>query len=606
MIQHNGKRLCSSCFAELQENQTACSACGFSDSDEARYPIALPMGTILLGKYVIGRLLGKGGFGITYLAFDMKEGKTVAVKEYLPDSLIHRNTGDTLVSTYYGDKEEAFKAGAEKFYEEAKTIARFNSHPNIIHVSEFFYENNTAYFVMEYINGSDLKTYIAQKGCKLTERETLNILASLMDALASVHSVGVLHRDISPDNIFVTSDGVIKLLDFGSARQVLGEQSKSLSVILKPGFAPIEQYQTRGKQGEWTDIYALAATMYYCLTGKVPEASMDRIEEDCLAKPSELGADVSPEFEAVLMKALSVRAVSRYQTVTELKEVLGSRITAKNTAEEEADVSLLTDEPDLAFSNGIEKPQDFLGKLQTIFKNKIAAVAVMASCVVFIGLAVLGFRNSKNRKTAGKAAGGTNTYETQRSEQPSETTQSQSGILPDVDSSIQSMDSTSKPEAVVSGSSVDSAATDTTAIGSIPNSREPKPAASGETPSPAPVLSDDCSLKSLTVSGYNLSPAFSSENTEYRLTVNADVTGISVNAAANQSSAAVKVSGPGVGSEQLSAVQINNVTVTVTASSGNSKKYTIHVTRKNEYNKDPALNNNDTSKTHVLLRVVGK
>ena len=194
----------------------------------------------------------------------MKMDMKVAIKEYLPDTIAYRTPGATLMSTYAGEKHDAYQLGAEKFYEEARTIAKFNGHPNIINVQQFFYENNTAYFVMEYIEGIDLKKYATQKGGKLNEQEVLKIILPIVDALIVVHSVGVLHRDISPDNIYITNDGTVKLLDFGAAGQVLGEHSKSLSVILKPGFAPIEQYQTKGKQGPWTDVYALAATMYYC------------------------------------------------------------------------------------------------------------------------------------------------------------------------------------------------------------------------------------------------------------------------------------------------------------------------------------------------------
>ena len=175
---------------------------------------------------------------------------------------------------------------------------------------------------MEYIQGSDLKAFIAQNGGRLSEHAVLALLWPLLGALEAVHAQGILHRDISPDNIFITDSGVVKLLDFGSARQVLGEQSKSLSVVLKPGFAPVEQYQTHGRQGEWTDVYALAATAYYCLTGRVPESAMDRLVEDTLEPPSALGAEVSSAFEKVLLQAMSVRATGRIQNIPKLRDAL--------------------------------------------------------------------------------------------------------------------------------------------------------------------------------------------------------------------------------------------------------------------------------------------
>jgi len=295
---------------------SACPRCGWAEGTANPFPLTLPLSTILLGRYITGQVLGKGGFGVTYLAYDVKEDKRVAVKEYLPDALTHRNTGETVVSVYGGEKEEAFKKGAERFYEEAQTVSRFNGHPNIVGVQGFFYENETAYYVMEFLEGMDLKRYIAQHGGRLGEERTLEILRPLVDALIVVHSVGILHRDISPDNIYMTGDGKIKLLDFGAARQVMGEASKSLSVVLKQGFAPFEQYQTRGKQGPWTDMYALGATAYYCLTGQIPLSAMDRMSAP------ELDVPCSADLRAKLEKMMAVHAVHRYQNMMDAKTAL--------------------------------------------------------------------------------------------------------------------------------------------------------------------------------------------------------------------------------------------------------------------------------------------
>ena len=312
MVNINGKNLCEHCFEEVSANGI-CGACSF-ESNNSKYPTALPENTILNGRYVVGRVLGKGGFGITYLCYDSKEQKKIAIKEYLPDSLIHRNTGETVVSTYGGESEEYFKAGAQKFYEEARLVSRFNGNPNIIGVYEFFYENNTAYFVMEYLDGIDLKNYIRNNGGRISEEQTLYVMNKAAEALMIVHSTGVLHRDISPDNIFLCTDGKVKLIDFGAARQVVGEASKSLSVILKQGFAPLEQYQKKGNQGPWTDIYALGATFYYSLTGKIIDDAMSRLED-----PSLETENVTPQLAAIIEKMLSVDIKSRYQNVFELK-----------------------------------------------------------------------------------------------------------------------------------------------------------------------------------------------------------------------------------------------------------------------------------------------
>jgi serine/threonine protein kinase len=306
----NNKTLCPYCFAE---SALPCYACGYTENDLAVYPAALPVNTVLLGRYIIGKPLGKGGFGITYLAYDSVEDKKVAVKEYLPDNLSYRNPGYTQVLTYQGEKEDSFRLGVEKFYDEAQLISRFNGKPGLIWVNRFFYENQTAYFIMEYLEGLDLKAYFKLKGA-LSEKQVIAIVTPLIESLIIVHNTGVLHRDISADNIYITHDGRVKLLDFGAARQVLGEATNSLSVILKQGFAPIEQYQSRGKQGPWTDIYALGATIYYCLTGRVPDAPMARLEEDCLQMPQ----NISDPFKYVLQRMLAVRPADRYQSFIEI------------------------------------------------------------------------------------------------------------------------------------------------------------------------------------------------------------------------------------------------------------------------------------------------
>lgn len=332
MAQIDGREMCPRCFAELPESGI-CPACGAQPDAAEGASGCLETGTILMGRYLVGRVLGRGGFGVTYLAYDLKESRRVAVKEYLPDTLAYRMPGNTKVFTYSGAKQEDFRLGSEKFYEEAQTVARFSGHPNIIHVYDFFYENDTAYFSMEYMEGGDLRQYVERQGGRLEPAAAVELLLPILDALILIHSVNVLHRDISPDNIYITQEGRAKLLDFGSARQVLSEQSKSLSVILKPGFAPVEQYQSHGKQGPWTDIYAYAATLYYCLTGQVPVGAMDRVERDELQPASAYNPGVSQRLDRVLQKALAVRAVRRYQSAAELRAELNTAAQPAATGE---------------------------------------------------------------------------------------------------------------------------------------------------------------------------------------------------------------------------------------------------------------------------------
>lgn len=316
MLKTDNNILCDLCFTPLAGKNQSCTGCN-GISNLQKCPTALKEGAVLAGRYAVGKILGKGGFGITYLCYDLKDNKTVAIKEYLPSTIAHRNTGELTISVSSNDQIDCFKEGARKFYEEAKTVAKFNGNPNIISVHEFFFENNTSYFVMEYLDGTDLKNHIAKRGGKLSEGEAIYLIEKVVDALMIVHSTGILHRDISPDNIFICANGDVKLIDFGAARQVVGEASKSLSVILKQGFAPLEQYQRKGNQGPWTDIYALGATLYYTLTGKGIDDAMTRLSDDTLKSDG-----ISPEMFAVISKMLAVSIENRYQNTMELKAAM--------------------------------------------------------------------------------------------------------------------------------------------------------------------------------------------------------------------------------------------------------------------------------------------
>ena len=316
----NGRKICNNCFRQIKTEP--CKYCGYKKSAYRPEAGILPVGTVLKKRYCIGEVLGKGGFGVTYKAFDTVDSKIVAVKEYYPSGLVHRDTGTTQISVSSKQYEDNFKVGADKFFEEAKMVSRFNGNPNIVNVYEFFYENGTVYFAMEYLDGVDLKHFVKERGGKLPQENVLYIANIITDALLIAHSMNVLHRDISPDNIFILNNGEVKLIDFGAARQVLAEQSKSISVILKQGFAPLEQYQRRGKQGPWTDIYALGATLYYVITGKMPDEVTERLDFPDIGSADEYGVD--PDFWEIIRKCMEVRAADRYQTVFELKEKLNA------------------------------------------------------------------------------------------------------------------------------------------------------------------------------------------------------------------------------------------------------------------------------------------
>ncbi|MBP0984787.1 MAG: protein kinase [Oscillospiraceae bacterium] len=317
MIEFNGKKLCENCFEEI--NSQPCPHCGFDPAVPSADPTVLKPGCILLGKYIIGRAIGKGGFGITYLAYDTTLGKKVAIKEFYPYGLAIRTAGNPTVAVTTEDNANVFKAGAERFYEEAKLVSRFNGNPNIVAVHEFFYENDTVYFAMEYLSGHTLKDHI-QKNGTLNAGQALFIAQNVSNALMVAHSASVLHRDISPDNIMLCSNGEVKIIDFGAARQVMAERSQTFSVILKPGFAPLEQYQKKGKQGAWTDIYSLGATLYYALTGEIPDDPMSRQEEDSTFGENRF--NINEELWDIIVRATMLRSSDRYQDIFELRRAL--------------------------------------------------------------------------------------------------------------------------------------------------------------------------------------------------------------------------------------------------------------------------------------------
>lgn len=282
----------------------------------------LPQGTILNNRYVVENVLGHGGFGITYSAYDKTLNVRVAIKEYLPRQLATRAEGQTKISIYTGEARQHYQYGLRKFLEEAQSVAQFAHHPNIVSARDYFEAHGTAYMVMEYVEGVTLKEYLEKKGGRISFEEAQGIMMPVMDALREVHQVGLMHRDISPDNIYITSAAQVKVLDFGAARYAAGEQSKSLSVILKPGYAPEEQYRSSGKQGSWTDVYAVGATIYKCITGKTPPDALDRKEEDTLEPPSRLGVAIPAAAEQALLRALAVSAPQRFKSMEDFQQAL--------------------------------------------------------------------------------------------------------------------------------------------------------------------------------------------------------------------------------------------------------------------------------------------
>jgi serine/threonine protein kinase len=306
---------CETCFSRLVPGET-CQYCRGNRSDDAGQTDVLRPGNTLNDKFKIGRLLGRGGFGATYLAWDLNLEVRTAIKEFLPRQLVSRVGGGTEVRPYTGG-EAAFNAGLQQFLMEARTLAQFRDHPGIISVLDFFPANGTGYMVMEYLDGTTLDQYFNEAG-PLDLSLALQLLVPVADALRACHAVGLVHRDISPDNIFLTSDQRVLVLDFGAARFAVGQQSTNLSVILKEGYAPFEQYQRNGRQGPWTDIYALTATLYRLLTGELPPPAPDRIAGVRLPPLSEKGVRAPPGLQALVDKGMAMQAEQRYRAVDDV------------------------------------------------------------------------------------------------------------------------------------------------------------------------------------------------------------------------------------------------------------------------------------------------
>lgn len=284
-------KLCMGCMRETGQSGV-CPHCGYDAGSASVEDNCLKPYTILRGKYLVGRALGKGSFGVTYIGFDLNLQLPVAVKEFHSD-------GNTV---------------KEDFLAEAKTLARCNDLPGIVAVKDFFEENATAYIVMEYAEGMTLRAYTEKAGGRLTMSDLLPALTPVMRALLGIHNKGLLHRDVSSDNIILTADNGMRLLDFGAA----GKRHD----MLKSGYAPEEQYRADGVQGPWTDIYALSAVIYQCITGVTLPESTKRVQQDTVKNPSELGISIALQTETALMKGMAVHAEDRFQSIDALTEAL--------------------------------------------------------------------------------------------------------------------------------------------------------------------------------------------------------------------------------------------------------------------------------------------
>ena len=326
------KIVCHNCRSVLSPGSTYCSQCGsrvsaadfVSEETVLLNPIYLAPGTVLHMKYRINGVIGQGGFGITYDGTDIKLDMHVAIKEYFPNPMASRQVSISNEVTCSSNTTSLYEQGMNNFLKEARNMAKFAGEPDFVSVHDYFAENNTAYIIMEFVEGQNLKQYMQKYG-RLPLSQAMPIIMPVMNALEKIHAKNMIHRDVSPSNIMILSDGRVRLLDFGAAKDVSFDTQSmtTMSAVYKMGYSPLEQLTRDMKQGPYSDIYALCATIYEMLTGSTPPSPLNRLSGSAeLIPPSRLGVSIGPSQEAALLKGLSVKAADRIQSIAELRDAM--------------------------------------------------------------------------------------------------------------------------------------------------------------------------------------------------------------------------------------------------------------------------------------------
>lgn len=311
---------CMNCFS-VKGQYEVCPYCGYVEGTPQKQPHFLTPGTILNNRFIVGMAIGAGGFGITYKCWDNSLGITVAIKEFYPVGLVNRAPGESKVGLLSGEKQKQYHTQLKRFLMEARSIAQFGKAKDIVNVYDFFEENNTAYIIMEHIDGVLLKDYLEKSG-RLSVEAALGLITPIIEAVKKIHSKGIIHRDVSPDNIFISSENSIKLFDFGSASFNNGEKGMDGEKVIKVGYSAPEQYRESSRQSFYTDIYSIGAILYQMITGVKPVESAEREYKDTLKSPLELGIKINSNLDRAIMEAMAVRPELRFQSVQHLEEAL--------------------------------------------------------------------------------------------------------------------------------------------------------------------------------------------------------------------------------------------------------------------------------------------
>ena len=383
MIEHV-EDLCLNCMQERGPSGK-CVHCGFDITEYCVKPHHLEPFTILNGRYLLGRVLGEGGFGITYSALDLVKEERVAIKELFISGLLERRNTRTILVNADTDVKRYYYECKRKFVQEADLLQKLGDKQGIVDIYNYFEENDTAYIVMEYLPGEDIRTILKKKGGKISFEETFKLLRMPMRTLIELHCMGIYHRDISPDNIRKLTDGRVKLMDFGGAKSVVNSE-KAGYVAVKRGYTPPEQYELSYKIGPWMDVYSMAATFYRCICGKVPKDAKQRQSDADIQKPSELGVTISSQAQSVLMKGLALQTKDRYLDMREFYNELKKVPEIEEFLRQENSES---QESALQEAEDIEELSDSGENVGLTKEKKIMAVVTVTAVILFIILILI-------------------------------------------------------------------------------------------------------------------------------------------------------------------------------------------------------------------------